>query len=543
MGEKRKYLILLASIVTTLMIGSIFAGAIITNKFIGQEKELLYEYGGDKASDYFYMDFNPSSDPHTVDGGLFEGGETWLCDHDEWEVDGNNDPFDDTPSLPWASNKGVYSKVRDDEDLEDGTSTKGAWCSCAREQGGLFSSEDSRGWATVEKSFNLSDYVNVSKQNFTFTYAALYCDYKIHCYDFDDAKSHVYFNIYISNGTDEWPLEYQVFSGEDDAPSETDGGYATDFWDVDITNPNPEESFDDYSVDNYVTNTDGEGGQTTSPLYKLFNTYGDSYTIKFKLFVRCYGSFLYAKEDYEFWVDNVKIYCWYSQDSKIEFYTDPSDGGTITFDDTIYTYGDSTQVPDGIYNISANPEENHYFYCWTPVGDISVEDPYSSYTTADVTGDGILIAWFIFVPPPRTIEFYVDPSDKGAIEFDDVVYYDGNETITIDGTYDITAIPGSGYFFINWTTEGGVTVEDPTDSSTTATVTGNGSLKAWFSSPPRTISFYTNPISGGSIKFDGETYSNGGETITVDGTYDISAHPGNDFIFNFNTCAFNSLNN
>jgi len=534
MGEKRKYPIVLAIVITILMVGSIFAGATTTNNSIDQEdKELLFGYKGDKSSDYFYMDFNPTSDLHTVDGGRFENGEVWLCDHDEWEVNGNNDPFDDTPSMPWASNKGVYSEVRNDEDLEDGTTTKGAWCSCAREQGGLFSSEDSRGWATVEKSFNLSDYVNTSKQNFTFTYAALYCDYKIHCYDFDHSNSHVYYNIYISDGTDEWPLEYQVFSGADDTPPETDGGYATDFWDPGVTGNNPNESHDEYSVDNYVLSTDGQGGQTTSPLHTLFNTYGDSYTIKFKLFVRCYGSFFFAKEDYEFWVDNVKIYCWYSQDSEIEFYTDPSDGGTITFDGTTYSYGESTQIPDDVYNISANPEENHYFYCWTPIGDISVANPYLQNTTADVTGDGILIAWFVFIPPPRTITFYTDPTNKGAIEFDGTIYYNGNETTTIDGTYNISAIPGSGYFFTNWTTEGGITVEDPTSSSTTATVTGDGSLTAWFSSPPRTISFYTTPVSAGSIRFDGYTYYNGDETIMVDDTYTISAHPETDFIFNY----------
>jgi len=511
------------------MVGSVFAGATTISNSISRKDDQM----GARSSDYFYIDFNPSSDLHTIDGGRFEDGETWFCDHDEWEIGGNNDPFDDTPGMPWANNKGVYSEVRNDEDLADGTPTKGAWCSCAREQGGLFSSEDSQGWATVEKSFNLSDYVNTSQQNFTFTYAALYCDYKIHCSDFNDPNSHVYFNIYISNGTDEWPLEYQVFSGADDAPLDTNGGYATDFWDPDITGNNPDEFYDDYSVDNYVLSTDGQGGQTTSPLHTLFNTYGDSYTIKFKLFVRCYGSFLYATEDYEFWVDNFKIYCWYSRDSTIEFYTDPSDGGTITFDNTTYIYGQSTQRPDGAYDICANPEVDHYFYCWTPIGDISVADPYLQNTTADVTGDGVLMAWFIYVPPPRTISFYVDPSDKGYIEFNNITYYNGDEMQTIDGVYDITAIPVTGYFFQNWTTEGGIAVDDPTSSSTTATVTGDGSLTAWFTSPPRTISFYTTPVSAGSIKFEGDTYYNGDETITVDGTYTISAHPETDYVFNY----------
>ena len=51
MGEKRKYPIVLAIVITILMVGSIFAGAATTNNSIDQEdKELLFGYKGDKMS-------------------------------------------------------------------------------------------------------------------------------------------------------------------------------------------------------------------------------------------------------------------------------------------------------------------------------------------------------------------------------------------------------------------------------------------------------------------------------------------------------------
>ena len=203
---------------------------------------------GGKGSDYFWMDFNPSSDPHAVDGGRFEGGEAWTSANYAWEMQGGT-AFDDTDNMAcgWAPSgyNGVYTAVRSDQDLNDGTTAQGAWCSCAREQGGAWNAEDSQGWGYVKKSFNLADYVDVSQPGFSFTYAKLYCDYKMYGGDFDCLSSFVYLNIYISDGSNEWAMHYNEHSGASDAPSGTLGGWCTDFWDPEYTGDNPNELVDD----------------------------------------------------------------------------------------------------------------------------------------------------------------------------------------------------------------------------------------------------------------------------------------------------------
>jgi len=182
-----------------------------------------------RESDYFWMDFNSSSDPHSVDGGCFES-ESWT-----YGSVVTQDDFDNTPEMSWTNLPGIYSVVRDDQDLNDSTTEMGSYCSCAKETGGPLWNEDSRGYATVEKSFDLSDYVDTTLPNFAFSEAIFYCDYKIHAEDFDCEDSHVYLNIYLNDGTDDWPIKYEKFSNANDAPPGTNGGYCIDFWDPQYT--------------------------------------------------------------------------------------------------------------------------------------------------------------------------------------------------------------------------------------------------------------------------------------------------------------------
>lgn len=310
-----------------------------------------------RESDYFWMDFNPSSDPHTVDGGRFES-ESWTCDHDEWEVGGGT-PFDDTGDMSWPSSSytGIYSVVRADEDLNDGTTADGAWCSCAKETGGAWNNEDSRGWATVEKSFDLGDFVDTSLPNFAFTDAIFYCDYKIHAADFDCGDSHVYFNIYLDDGDDEWPIAYEYFSNSGDAPSGTNGGYCIDFWDPDYSAPhgsNPLYTYDNYNNDIVTISTDGQGGQTVVYLEDFFNNFGETYTLKFKLFVRLFGGWGGQSERYKFWVDHVRIKCNYEY-----YYPDLEVTDIWIVPDTFY-HGDTVDLKAEIKNSGDGKAENSF---------------------------------------------------------------------------------------------------------------------------------------------------------------------------------------
>jgi len=188
------------------------------------------------------------------------------------------------------------------------------------------------------------------------------------------------------------------------------------------------------------------------------------------------------------WVFWIAIYPYEYSSSQytITFYTDPTNGGTITFDGTTYSNGQSTQKQAGSYSIHANPATNYVFDHWSTTGGVSVSDPYSQSTTATVSGDGTLKAWFNYNPPQYTITFYTDPTNGGTITFDGTTYSNGQSTQKQAGSYSIHANPATNYVFDHWSTTGGVSVSDPYSQSTTATVSGDGTLKAWFNyNPPQ----------------------------------------------------------
>ena len=128
-------------------------------------------------------------------------------------------------------------------------------------------------------------------------------------------------------------------------------------------------------------------------------------------------------------------------------------------------------------------------------------EPYNGIT-------GLTIGRVEFVTPtPRSITFYTDPTNGGTITFNGNTYSNGQTTQIVDGTYNIVANPATNYAFNHWSSTGGVTVSNPNSQSTTVTVTGDGSLKAWFNFPPNKPS---DPIPN-----DGATGVSTNPTISV----------------------------
>jgi len=359
------------------------------------------------STDWFWMDFNPESDPHTIDGGRFENGEQWTCDKQITQ-----DDFDDIPDNTWSDSPGLYSEVRNDEDLRDQTTAKGAWCTTAREQGCW--DEDSQGWTSVEKTFDLSQFINTNDPELFFTDVSLYCDYKIYSndYDFDDTNSYLYFCIYIDDGVNEWPLEHQYFSNLPDTPQETYGGWCTDYWDPicvsewydeeDIIHgENPKYEYDDYQLSKYVTATnENKIIQSKDTLADLFNKNGDIYTLKFKLYIRLFGGMGGGIEEFQFWVDNVRMLCEYGYEPqhKITFDTEPTYSGSIKFNQQTYNHGDGTNIESGTYNLEAAESHHYVFSEWRPVLGAEITSLNSKSTTVKINDDSIIKAVFTFDP-------------------------------------------------------------------------------------------------------------------------------------------------
>ncbi len=256
---------------------------------------------------YFWMDWAGAGTPTTINGGWFEGSEVWSSSKLQLSGVWND------PPINWTSTAGLYSAVRTDQDLSDGTTTKGAWCAAGQEIGPFIGTEDSRGWAMVQKSFNLNDYL--SSDFLCFSNVTLYTDYKIASNDIDDGSSFVYFNMNLSGGGVEHPLQYAYKSGSSDAPSYTNGGWCINFWDPSYASPhggNPYYPKNDNTIYNYVDHVSGTN-QYLYPLSYLFNYYGSSWTQKIRTDVRLIGSSGGATERYNWWTDDDQYKCYYRQ--------------------------------------------------------------------------------------------------------------------------------------------------------------------------------------------------------------------------------------
>ncbi len=96
-----------------------------------------------------------------------------------------------------------------------------------------------------------------------------------------------------------------------------------------------------------------------------------------------------------------------------------------------------------------------------------------------------------------TVTFDIDPDPTGTIQFDGTQYLDGNTVVKNLGTYSITGGPAAPNDFLRWETSGGISVGDSNLGSTTATVSGTGTLRMVTQLPqePSTLS----PVGGVTI--------------------------------------------
>jgi len=228
-------------------------------------------------------------------------------------------------------------------------------------------------------------------------------------------------------------------------------------------------------------------------------------------------------------VDQVGIR-WDGYIRTIYFYTSPVDASAkVKFDGTFYTNNQYTSKEDGTYAIYGQPPSGYLFHHWSSTGSVTIANTQLQSTTATVFGSGSIKAWFEI--PVRRIDFYTDPVSGGSIRFDGTTFYDHQYTSRADGPYPIVAQPASNFNFQKWTKDGSITIANLNAASTTATVSGSGSIKAWYTPKDYTIYFYTNPASGGRIKFDNVIYNNGGSVNKVAGSYSVQAMPTSPYIF------------
>jgi len=193
----------------------------------------------------------------------------------------------------------------------------------------------------------------------------------------------------------------------------------------------------------------------------------------------------------------------------VEFYTDPSYIGNITFMGVTYTHGQSNTFPYGTSDLAtANAPTGWVFDHWETTGNVQVSNETANPTTVTVTCGGTLKAFFKRII--CTVTFYTDPSTVGNISFGGKTYANGQvDTFTYDTSGLATANVPTGWEFDHWEATGNVKVSSTSANPTTVTITCGGTLKAFFKRVTCTVTFNTEPSTVGSISFQGGTYANG----------------------------------
>ncbi len=103
------------------------------------------------------------------------------------------------------------------------------------------------------------------------------------------------------------------------------------------------------------------------------------------------GSQSYAGEEDEFLFK-------YGEPPTVTFQTNPTNGGSITFNGTSYSNGMNVNSTYGTVSISAHPPAGYEFSGWTGAGGVSVAESNSNSTLATIAGPGRLSASFATQP-------------------------------------------------------------------------------------------------------------------------------------------------
>ena len=227
----------------------------------------------------------------------------------------------------------------------------------------------------------------------------------------------------------------------------------------------------------------------------------------------------------------------------LSFATGPTACGTIYVDGAgfVNSNGFPGGPTPGVYNLTAVPCGGFSFSSWNfgASPGISVKNPRAAQTLLTVTTGGTITANFTS-STKYTIHLITDPEGCGSIEFNGAVYTSGASTVVPAGTYSITALPCDNFLPGNgfgqaWGTGGtgnGISVANPNYASTTATVSGNGTLQILFTS----FDYYgldiaTGPTTCGTIFVAGYGFSNGGTFYISSGAYNITAVPCGGYTF------------
>jgi alpha-tubulin suppressor-like RCC1 family protein len=154
--------------------------------------------------------------------------------------------------------------------------------------------------------------------------------------------------------------------------------------------------------------------------------------------------------------------------------------------------GKSTVYQGDLIPIAAVPAAYYQFSSWTVSSGATVASTSSASTTAKLTStSGTVTANFTKVK--RALTMVVSPAAGGS-----TAPAAGTSQVDYGTAVSVKATAATNYQFSYWTAAGGATLASTSGASTTATLTANGTVTAFFTKIPRTLTLAVNPASAGA---------------------------------------------
>ncbi|MGB6680099.1 MAG: CFI-box-CTERM domain-containing protein [Candidatus Bathyarchaeia archaeon] len=137
----------------------------------------------------------------------------------------------------------------------------------------------------------------------------------------------------------------------------------------------------------------------------------------------------------------------------INFQTDPSNTGSVTFDGVSSNDGTSISKNSGTYSITANPASGYSFSRWEVSGSISINNPNSPSTTCNINGNctiKMVQTSQTQTPPPQT-GCIIATATYGSSMAPEVIFM-RNARDNMIGSTDIgkTLVTGWNAFYYSW---------------------------------------------------------------------------------------------
>jgi hypothetical protein len=205
----------------------------------------------------------------------------------------------------------------------------------------------------------------------------------------------------------------------------------------------------------------------------------------------------------------------------------PSGDGTIGVDySPAQSYSSPTTVDLGFGNHTLTQSASPWavFSSWNATGSLSLwgaHPPASENTT--ILGNGTITVRYT---PHPSLTFLVDPSTCDEILLQGLGYPSGSSASLYEGNYSASApqcpVPPTYLVFSYWSSDGSLSIANPTDANTTVSLSGNGTLIAHYVAQ---LTLYASSPSQGSVLLNSTLYSNGATLDLPVGNYSLLPVP------------------